>query len=408
MPIYIQTGGAGAQLGGGLGAGFSKGVTDAMEQQRREQTAQMEASLREEAAVADQGRALERIKLGADLDAEAREDRQQFEVGQQAMADAAAEQKRLTALDGSRNVALTRLNRQLEGLGEGDGGADPLLARRRGITERAIAGAQGASTIAELSGFMVDHDAALGEIEISEGMAEANTLLEVLEAPGGDGAPTGKLSDITDLRAAIGSEDPMLAAEVVGRIIRGQEEEVKQQTSNALAFDRAVQSLAIWKEQPAPRAIRTEEEAREYAAWKAQVESAYAAALGTAQIAAQVQGLGFQPMNALVGLEQILDSVDPVTTRKVLAAEEARRVEAARAEAEAEQSQRFIYSDTAGGTVSSRSRDVERADPNRPMSSVEAALEADRLLSEGNEIGAVRMLQRAKQIKAQEGEGSQE
>ena len=407
-PIYIQTGGAGAQLGGGLGAGFSKGVADAMEQQRREQTARMEADLREEAAVADQGRreeaavadqgrALERIKLGADLDAEAREDRQQFEVGQQVMADAAAKQERLTALDGSRNVALTRLNRQLEGLGEDDGGADPYLASRRGIIERAIAGVQGASTIGELSGFMVDLDAALGEIDIDEDMEGYRGLLGALteeslaaqtqQGPGLE--PPQPTPEMVALEAAINANDVGAAAQAAMAIVSQRQEEAKQMAAIQMSQAGMAQlQEAVLGMQPGTH-IQSDDDTREFRAAVDALAADLSAQIQTEQLFSRIMGLAYRPAEALARVQSMVTGwIDPKARR--LAREADMREEAQRAGmiAQAEETEKAV----ASGQMTREQANLN--DPNYRMSEEEALITAGQLNARGDHLGAYKILAR--------------
>ena len=366
-PIYIQTGGAGAQLGGGLGAGFSKGVSDAMEQQRQQELMRLEAELRKEAEAQGQRNALERLRIGQGLDigkmevgaeidqrnalermrvgqgldigkmeAGAKLDQTAWEARHQAgveetmrregREDQLLDRARQDAFVGTQNNAVAQLDLLRQQYGSKDGGSDPYDAEVVALLDQADGWVAGALTDAEVLGHMVTLDQAIAGVEQRRDLQHAQGLLAFLQQPGEGGQAAEPTPETMALQAAIASGDAVQAMSVASGILQGIENEQVQAAAVEKSAVLAQEGLATFEATPMPSHI-PESRVEEYGAWKLKHSARIRGQMALEMIASASQGLGYDPVAGLLRVQSIASELDPITLE--MAAEQTRQKEEA-------------------------------------------------------------------------------
>ena len=341
MGLNIHLGGVAADMGGALGAGVSRGVDEALEENRRKQQEkerqdyenavrargfERDQQVREEKQTYDAGLLAEKRTYDADVLAEKRG----FEANQ---ADAAQKAENLQA----GRTAVERIDGLFQGKLAQDG--EPMSASqfaheqlKRETEEKLTPGL----TVRDVSDILFTLDQKLGFLAEQEDNQEMEGAFAAISTPDENGVTVASESDLLNLQNLMDSGDVQgFKQEVVAVTERHLNQVARDGLFNSVA-EVVSASVHRWKEQPMPSHVMDGTEEAEYMSWRQAQEGQIARAIKNQTLMRQALGGNYNPFEGEAAINEILYTVDPVTKRKVLAQEKAEEEERKAAEAAVE------------------------------------------------------------------------
>lgn len=438
MPIYIQTGGGAAQLGAGLGAGFSKGVSDEFEQQRKKDLMEAEAAIRRDLlqekrgyerellqeerdyqrGVTKEGRDYEReliqderghqLKLlqeGREYERGVIQEEREHERG--VIQDEREYQEGLTAQLEQDASQIARSNfqrmtdaRLQEYTSTGGASSDWQAAGQKAISEaqRSVTPDMGP---AEIAGVVQALDMRLATIT---GQREENEIQAALAELTEPDPETGLFpipeSEVMALQA-LASQGNLANLQMGIAQAYADRERRESATKYAAGVAQEVGLMyEDWKAQPVPKFIKPEEK-EGYAGWRMRQDVEVQQA-----IERELRAFGrlrheYDADDGMQRIKALLHEVDPYTEEVAFQQRLAREGQTLRQEERIKAEERYVYS-AVQGDPEGRRKDAERGDPDREMSYAELVGEAVRLFEAGDLVGAAQATVKAEALKPKE------
>jgi len=339
MGLNIHLGGVAADMGGALGAGVSRGVDEALEENRRKQQEkerqdyenavrargfELDQQVREEKQTYDAGLLAEKRTYDADVLAEKRG----FDAKQ---ADAAQEAENLQA----GRTAVERIGALFQGnlARDGEPMSESQFAHEKLKRETEEKLTTPGLTVRDVSDILFTLDQQLGSLAEQEDNQEMEGAFAAISTPDENGVTVASESDLLNLQNLMDSGDVQGFRQEVGAVTERHLNQVARDGLFNSVAEVVSASVHRWKEQPMPSHVMDGTEEAEYMSWRQAQEGQIARAIKTQTIMRQALGGNYNPFEGEAAINEILYAVDPVTKRKVLAQEKAEEEERAAAEA---------------------------------------------------------------------------
>lgn len=311
MGIQISTGGAGAQFGGGLGAGFAGGVDDAL------QAKQAKLVTDEKRAYEDRVRAEAQLNSDKRIDSARQADRANV-LDQRQYAEGLTAGVKLEEQGQARQMFDTRMNGIFAEHEPREG--EPMSKEQRDYAElkmQAMQGYRPDMNLASVSDLLYNAEKGAQGLSEAQDQQDMANSIGALTAPDENGVPLASEQELAQLDALMQAGDPVQFQSGIAEVIGSYERRAAREGTFQGVAGMVSGAIETWNAAPMPVNVYGEGDEKTYSQWRNMQQGHILAAVKKEELFRNIMGENYDPFAGQDRITELLQQVDPVTSRLV-------------------------------------------------------------------------------------------